>query len=392
MVRRGLAIAALLAAVACARHDPIAQWVRTRAIPIRTTDPAAPLDDLAPLQRVIGDATVVGLGEATHGTSEFFRLKHRLFELLVTRMGFRVFAIEANLPEAFTVNEYVLTGKGDPKQALAGLYFWTWDTYEVLDLIEWMRRWNATHAEKLAFYGIDMQTPMVAAKNVLDALPADDPAREALAPLARTRSVTAAQREAAKRALERLIPALHDDVLQRNAIVLQQCMETQTNRSLRDRAMADNLLWIRQREHGAKIAVWAHNYHISRGTRFTMGTHLARALGASYRPIGFAFGGGTYRAFDMGTHTVHPFTLPLDPPETFDGELARIGPPLFAIDLRDAPLPRRVTWRQIGAVGSNGVGEPYATNVRHDFDALVFVRTMTSAHATPTGERPARKP
>jgi erythromycin esterase len=134
---------------------------------------------------MIGNATVVGLGEGTHGTREFSRMKHRIFEFLVERMGFTVFAFEANLPEAFAVNDYILTGKGDPKAALKGLYFWTSNTTEVLDLIEWMRQWNAEprHAKKLKFYGVDMQFTPVAARNVIAALPAGDPARDALQPL-----------------------------------------------------------------------------------------------------------------------------------------------------------------------------------------------------------------
>ena len=56
------------------------------------------------------------------------KLKHRIFEFLVEKMGFSIFSIEASTPEAFDVNEYVLTGKGDPEKAIGGLYFWTWDT------------------------------------------------------------------------------------------------------------------------------------------------------------------------------------------------------------------------------------------------------------------------
>ena len=68
------------------------------------------------------------MGEATHGTHEFFQLKHRMLEFLVERMGFTVFGIEANWPESLAVNDYVLNGNGDPAKALAGFYFWTWNT------------------------------------------------------------------------------------------------------------------------------------------------------------------------------------------------------------------------------------------------------------------------
>src|SRR5207248_517792 len=80
----------------------------------------------------------------------------------------------------FDVNTYVLTGKGDPAKALAGLYFWTWDTEEVLDMIQWMRRWNAdpAHKKKVKFYGFDMQFPVVAARRALAFLHRVDPTGE----------------------------------------------------------------------------------------------------------------------------------------------------------------------------------------------------------------------
>ena len=88
-----------------------------------------------------------------------------MLEFLVEKMGFTVFAIEASLPDALFVDDYVTQGTGDPTQALAGLGFWTWDTQEVLEMIRWMRHYNEdpSHARKLRFYGFDMQAPWAAA-------------------------------------------------------------------------------------------------------------------------------------------------------------------------------------------------------------------------------------
>src|SRR5262249_29058714 len=85
---------------------------------------------------------------------------------LATEMGFTTFAIEANMPEAFRVNDYVLRGEGDPKELLRGMYFWTWNTQEVLDMILWMREFNASGKGRIEFLGFDMQDPRVAAQNV----------------------------------------------------------------------------------------------------------------------------------------------------------------------------------------------------------------------------------
>ncbi len=142
------------------------EWLRTTAIPFDTAEPGRGFADLQPLKKVIGSARIVALGEATHGTSEFFKMKHRLTEFLASEMGFHLFAIEANMPEAYRVNEYVLTGKGDPKELLRGMYFWTWDTQEVLDMIVWMRRFNQSGKGRIEFLGFDMQFGQVALANV----------------------------------------------------------------------------------------------------------------------------------------------------------------------------------------------------------------------------------
>ena len=120
----------------------VREWLRRRAIPLKTAEAGNGFEDLEPLKAAVGEARIVALGEATHGTREFFQLKHRMFEFLVEEMGFRIFAIEANWTEALRVNDYLLRGEGDPSQTLAGLYFWVWNTKEVLALIEWMRSYN----------------------------------------------------------------------------------------------------------------------------------------------------------------------------------------------------------------------------------------------------------
>jgi len=84
---------------------------------------AEPLDDLAPLAEAIGDARVVALGEAMHGTHEIFRAKRRIVEYLARTKGFTVLAVEGNWPEALAVDSYIKTGEGDPRGALAQLVF-----------------------------------------------------------------------------------------------------------------------------------------------------------------------------------------------------------------------------------------------------------------------------
>jgi erythromycin esterase-like protein len=89
-----------------------------------------------------------------------------MLEFLASEMGFSIFSIEANMPEAYRLNDYVLNGAGDPAQLLKGMYFWTWDTEEVLSMIQWMRAFNQSGKGRVQFTGFDMQIPTVAAENV----------------------------------------------------------------------------------------------------------------------------------------------------------------------------------------------------------------------------------
>jgi hypothetical protein len=153
---------------------PAVDWIRTHAIPLKTVEAGHGFEDMEPLRAVVGSARVVELGEATHGSREFFQLKHRMLEFLATQMGFTIFTIEANMPEAYRLNDYVLTGKGDPAALLRGMYFWTWDTEEVLSMIHWMREFNTSGKGRVQFTGFDMQTTRVAAQIVADFVKAND--------------------------------------------------------------------------------------------------------------------------------------------------------------------------------------------------------------------------
>ena len=165
----------LLPFASSAAEDPVVEWMRSRAVRLDTVEAGNGFSDLQPLKSVVGDARIVSLGEATHGTREFFQLKHRMLEFLAAEMGFTIFSIEANMPEAYRLNEYVLTGKGDPLQLLKGMYFWTWDTQEVLEMILWMRRFNESGLGRVQFTGFDMQYPEVALEIARDFIGKADP-------------------------------------------------------------------------------------------------------------------------------------------------------------------------------------------------------------------------
>jgi erythromycin esterase len=396
------------------QSDPLAAWLKRNAIPIRTVMPGTGFADLQPLKQVVGGARVVALGEATHGTREFFLWKHRLVEFLVAEMGFSVFAIEANYTETLAINEYVLSGKGDPRQALAGLYFWTWNTEEVLGLIEWIRQWNAdpAHPKKVKFYGLDMQFPHVAAARALEAIAARAPAgaeraRAVLEPLT-VRGVEGEFRNKPREEMQRLAAALaglaplleSDAGARQNLRIVEQCVGVYAEAQAlagRDKAMADNAAWILEQEGaGARMVLWAHNGHVAAdaGTGFfePMGAHLRRRLGAGLVVMGFSFDQGSFRAVERGAG-LREFTVGPAMDGSFDRGLAAAGLPLLALDLRVAArtepaaswLAKALRMRSIGALFSAALEQSsyYSRVIPKDFDVILFVARTTAARGLP---------
>jgi len=402
----------------------VVDWVRETLVPLATVEPGSGLEDLSGLGEMVGEARVVALGESTHGTREFFLLKHRLLEYLVTEKGFTGFAIEAAMPESFDVNRYVLTGEGDPRKALAGLYFWTWDTEELLALIEWMKKWNSENEQKVRFYGIDIQfaghaytrttTWLKAHGHPIDLAP--------LAPLARAETTselrTAADPDAALDAAAALLAHLdeHRDVLvaassagewaeiRQCARVIQQKLAFASRAQSRDALMAENVQWVLQREE--KVVVWAHNAHVSldSGKSMPMGAVLRRKLGDELVVFGLEFGSGRFRALPFPfwqQPAVQELSVELLDDESLPAMLARSGAELFALDLRTLPESDGVArwfsaWRPAHAIGAgfspgaSGYG-PASQLASRQYDALLYVQQTTAARALPPGPPPARE-
>jgi erythromycin esterase len=163
----------------------VVRWLKESAKPLATLAPEAELADLAPLRAIVGSARIVALGEATHGSHEFFAFKRRALEYLVRELGFTDFAMETDWTLALVVNDYVEHGRGDLEGALRSLAS-LWRTEEYRGLLEWMRAWNAdpAHAHKLRFHGLDLGQPAPTARRLQEYLARVEPdVAESVAPV-----------------------------------------------------------------------------------------------------------------------------------------------------------------------------------------------------------------
>ena len=407
--------------------------LRAHAHDFDTCDPET---DLAAdtLPDDIHDAAVVALGEGSHGTREFFRLKHRLLRHLVTEAGVRTFAMEANAPEARVLDEYVVHGRGDPEAGLEGLYFWTWQTEEVLGLVEWLRAFNEDRPldDRVRFRGFDAQYTQGAVDALLgrfgnDELPAGLLDDLELIGDDGTRPVNDDRVEERIDAAGRVVPRVRgtvgdsaaDDRTRHWIRVIEQVTERkrtlldwhaaaddsaaaaaamETVLRVRDRAMAENVEWIEGRSEGP-VVLWAHDAHINRDRHAlrdaevaapSLGSHLAERYGDDYYAVGFAFARGSFQAIDRtgGGNGLTSFTLDDPLPGTVKSVLADADLGAAMFDLRAGREdPRLRDWlgtrRERFSLGATYDGDPESYRTAYPlgqaFDALCFVPKTTRA-------------
>ncbi|MFF8659162.1 erythromycin esterase family protein [Streptomyces huasconensis] len=150
------------AATARGLQQPSVVRALERAVhPLRSTDPGGRTTDLRALGEMVGDAEVTGLGEATHGSHEFFAMKERVFRHLVEEKGFTTFALEMSWTAGLRIDEYLQGGEGTARQVaeetLAGS---PWERAEFVSLIAWMREHNRRHPRRgVRFMGDDIGAP-----------------------------------------------------------------------------------------------------------------------------------------------------------------------------------------------------------------------------------------
>jgi erythromycin esterase len=274
-------------------------------------------DDLDPLLDRVGDARFVLLGEASHGTSEYYTWRHRVTERLVRERGFSFVAVEGDWPDCYRVNRYVKGWRDSGSGAREVLHAfdrwptWMWANEEVVALAEWMRAWNDGRPEerKVGFYGLDVYSLWDSMDAVQKYLERVDPeaarrARRAYGcfdpyegdvqeyAMATALVPTSCEQEAVSMLLEmrRKAPEYREDgreayfnaeqnaLVARNAELYYRTMVRggPASWNVRDNHMVETLGRLMQ-HHGpdAKAVVWEHNTHIARAGMVNVG-QLAR--------------------------------------------------------------------------------------------------------------------
>ncbi|WP_336773456.1 erythromycin esterase family protein [Paenibacillus sp. MMO-58] len=168
--------------------ESVVEKIKEYSIPLKSAG------DLDPLIQAIGDADFVLLGEASHGTSEFYTWRTELSKRLIAEKGFSFIAVEGDWPSCYTLNRYVKQYNGaapNPREALRDYNrwpTWMWANEEILQLTEWLHDYNRSQPleTKIGFYGIDVYSLWESMDEILKHLektgsPELDTARKAFA-------------------------------------------------------------------------------------------------------------------------------------------------------------------------------------------------------------------
>ncbi len=348
-----------LGAVAFVPLVGVAGWLGADSVPAAPPAPprlpaliarhAEPFDDieraeLEPLLDRIGDARVVCLGEASHGTAEFYDMRAAITRALIERKGFTILALEADWPEAQRLDRFVrsTTVEPHPEQAFDRFPTWMWANRQVRACVDWIKSYNdslADSARHVGIYGLDLYSLHRSIASVLRYLDDVDPAAARVArhrygclepwqqdPAAYGAAVLSGRYQACEKDVvdmltdmirnrarladkdpERLFDAVRNADLVAHAEEYYRVMYygSATSWNLRDQHMFETLeAVLRHRGTAARAVVWAHNSHLgdaewtemsARG-EYNIGQLARNRFGEDAYLVGFGTDHGTVAA------------------------------------------------------------------------------------------------
>jgi erythromycin esterase-like protein/predicted phosphoribosyltransferase len=343
----------------------------------------------------IGSARLVLIGEATHGTHEFYRIRSLITRRLIEEKGFAAVAVEADWPDAYRINRYV-RGQGNDREAIDALGdfrrfpTWMWRNADVLDFIGWLRTRNESRpaAQHAGFYGLDLYSLHSSMEAVLAYLRKVDPGAvagararyacfdrfggevQAYAYAAGSGLLPSCEREVVVQLADlhrrradyasrngRVAP---DDYFfaEQNARLVKNAEEYYRTMlrghveswNLRDRHMVetlrDLLTFLDKSRPGGRVVIWAHNSHLGDARATEMGTRGELNVGQLVRErfsvhdvvlVGFTTSTGTVTAASEWDGDAQRKRLRAPLPGSYERLFHETGVPRFLLPIRTDP-------------------------------------------------------
>lgn len=382
-----------------------------------------------PLLELIGDARIVLIGDASHGTHEFYRERALITRRLIEEDGFRMVALEMDWPEGLDVDDY-LQGRLDSAERALDTFSnyptWMWGNRDFLHFVQWARRFNDSlplGEEKVHLYGIDVRNLAGAAHSLGRYLEDADPdlAARARPLLAKFEYFVSGLRDAYSKRDEEIgserfgeeARQIHDlmagasarlggsvgyfRAMQAARVVLngERFYEANARKArpegwnIRDTHMMDSLDALLEKHPDTKVVIWMHNSHIGdyrytgdNGGMVNIGQLVRERRPGQSVAVGFGTYSGTVTAtLDWGEHPQH-MAVPPARSDSYDGILHDAGLDrclLLLSPIRDGGISRGLgEWRGQRAIGVvyNPAEQTHnfvPTQLAHRYDAYVFI-------------------
>jgi erythromycin esterase-like protein len=394
-------------------------------------------DGFDPLLESIGDARLVLIGEASHGTHEFYQIRAELTKALIARKGFNVVAVEADWPDAYRVNRWVRHASTDADAEAALSDFtrfprWMWRNRDVVDFLSWLHAYNAskTAPSRTGFYGLDLYSLHTSIEAVLTYLRKVDPAAaararyryacfedfgedtqaygyaastglssscedEVIAQLLelRRRATDYASRDG-RIAADEYFFAEQNARLVRNAEEYYRAMfgGRVLSWNLRDTHMMETLeallRHVQQTSGDARAVIWAHNSHLgdaratymSDGGQLNLGQLVRQAHGDQVRLIGFTTHTGTVTAASNWDEPAQRKRVRSSLPGSYERLFHDVGVPRFLLllnspDMRTMLSAPRLE-RAIGVIyrpDTERISHYFPAHLPGQFDAVLHI-------------------
>ena len=386
------------------QNNAIVKAINENAFQLNDSDPNIDIDKDAKLDSIFNKVRIFGFGEATHGTKEFFNLKFKFFKYLVKNQGVRNFAIEASYANCIAINNYIKGQKNDPKELLKNIGFWIWNTQEVLELIEWMKKFNVDkiQSNQINFYGIDIMDCSNSAKIISEHLTENlYENKTQYLDILSFYTIKNNTKYLNKNILKNHLIVMNElkEILKsseaknkelyislQNSIIQYINFRIDYRQEIRDKEMSENINQILHfNGNESKIFIWAHNFHIKKNNitytnDFAMGHFLKEKYGNEYYSLGFDFATGAFNAYSIKNKKIEIFSITEPMTKTssklfnessFDSFFLDFNS-ISKIDILNNYITSKVNYRGIGSTYNPKMVEN--EKLKDAYDGIIFVK------------------
>lgn len=380
---------------------------------------------IRPMLEEMGNKKVVALGEGTHGSSEFYTVRHWITRLLIEEYGFNKVAFESDYADAYQLNKALQEGNQNYRAMMKENLLSIWQNKEVEALLKWIQSYNQSGLNQVDFHGIDYPLVSNNSKIILEVLSRKNNP-EMLALANKLSEYTTYQdvfwnngndenfepnmKEWYKNGLaaygvieqiEQGLPQLEllaDEQDLAEGMLLNAKLgydvfyqyDRFKRESSRDSAMAEMAAWI-VREEGDKMIIWAHNIHVAKQESKMndypvggIGKFILQKYPDNYFVMGMGTAEGTYAATTDRTITNSNYmgSYQLDPTveDSYENIFQKVDVPAFILNSDNLKaLPEESTHWVVGYTPKSGQEAYVKTKIAELYDAFFFIKNTKAA-------------